>query len=74
MMSIERDTSSGMGKRSRYMLVESSDRGLSTIAVIEGLRPAACVLRFLRGSHLETADYRLAIKTMAEIDSKEGGV
>lgn len=56
----------------RYEVIDFGERDQAMIAVIEGLRPAACVLRFLRGSHLQPADYALAVNTMAEIDAREG--
>ena len=56
----------------KYQLIEIGDHDHVMIAVIEGLKPAACVLRFLKGSLLQPLEYQLAIKTMEEIDKAEG--
>lgn len=58
--------------KSRYKLIEIGDHDHVSIAVIDGLKPAACVLRFLKGSLLQPLEYQLAIKTMEEIDKTEG--
>lgn len=60
-------------KKPRYRIYDSVDRGSSTLAIVEGLLPAACVLRFLKGSRLEIPEYRIALDTMAEIDARGGG-
>ncbi len=57
----------------KYEVMEIGDRGHTMIAVIDGLKAAACVLRFLKGSHLQPKEYQLAIDVMAEIDAREGG-
>lgn len=55
----------------KYEVMEIGDRGHTMIAVIDGLKAAACVLRFLKGSHLQPKEYQLAIDVMAEFDDKE---
>lgn len=57
----------------KYEVMEIGDRNHTMIAVIDGLKAAACVLRFLKGSHLQPKEYQLAIDVMAEIDAREGG-
>lgn len=57
-----------------FEVMETGDRNHTKIAVIYGLKAAACVLRFLKGSHLQPNEYQLAIDVMAEIDAREGGV
>lgn len=54
-------------KKSLYVLTND---GNGTLAVIEGLRAAACVLRFLKGAHLRQDEYQLALDTMSAIDAK----
>lgn len=60
-------------KKPRYKIYDSVDRGSSTLAIVEGLLPAACVLRFLEGARLEIPEYKIALATMAEIDARGGG-
>ena len=72
MLSMECLPSKNMEKP-RYKIYDSVNRGSSTIAIIEGLLPAACVLRFLKGSRMEIPEYKIALDTMAEIDAREGG-
>ena len=60
-------------KKPRYRIYDSIDHGSSTIAIVDGLLPAACVLRFLKGSRLEIQEYKIALATMAEIDARGGG-
>ena len=57
--------------REEYEVMEIGDRDRTMIAVIDGLKAAACVLRFLKGSHLQPSEYQLAINVMAEIDARE---
>ena len=57
----------------RYEVIDIGGHSHSMIAVIDGLKPAACVLRFLKGSHLQPEEYQLAVNTMEEIDDMEGG-
>lgn len=54
-------------KKALYAIIND---GSSTLAVIEGLRAAACVLRFLKGAHLRQDEYQLALDTMSAIDAK----
>lgn len=56
---------------SRYEVIDIRDSNHTKIAVIDGLKAAACVLRFLKGSHLQPMEYQLAINVMEEIDSRE---
>ena len=58
---------------SRYEVIDIRDSNHTKIAIIDGLKAAACVLRFLKGSHLQPNEYQLAIDVMAEIDAREGG-
>ena len=71
MLSIERLHPGDIGRRAKYTIVSTGERDHAVVAIIDGLRPTACVLRFLKGSHLQPLDYQLAIKTMAEIDEGE---
>ena len=67
MLSIRKTREGGPG----YEVIEIGDRNREMIAVVDGLKPAACVLRFLKGAHLQPQEYQLAVNTMAEIDARE---
>lgn len=69
MLSIRKMREGGPG----YEVIDIGDRNRITIAAVEGLKPAACILRFLKGAHLQPQEYQLAVNTMAEIDTREGG-
>lgn len=73
MLSIERISPGDIGRKSKYRIISVGDRDHAIIAVIEGLKPAACVLRFLKGSHLQPQEYTLALSVMSEIDAAERG-
>ena len=71
MLSIERLHPGDLGKLAKYRIISIGDRDHGVIAVVDGLKPAACVLRFLKGAHLQPQEYQLAMQTMAEIDARE---
>lgn len=58
-------------RESRYRIVEIGGCSHATIAVVEGLKAAGCMLRFLKGAHLQPQEYQLVIDTMEEIDTRE---
>lgn len=71
MLSIERVPSKNIVQISKFRIVEVDERDNRAIATVEGLTPAACLLRFLKGSHLAPREYQLAVNTMAEIDTRK---
>lgn len=60
------------GEESKYEMLDFEDHNRARIAVIDGLKPAACIMRFIKGAHLQPDDYQLAVNTMAEIDARKG--
>lgn len=67
MLSIERITGNGQGEKPRYRLIDIG-KSRATIAVVDGLERAGCLLRFLKGSLLKPEEYALAVEAMREID------
>lgn len=70
MLSIERLKAGDNRRYGRYRVI-NADRDCTTVAVVDGLEKAACLLRFLRGAHLQPAEYEYAITTMREIDAED---
>ena len=70
MLSIERLNPGEKKRYGRYRVI-NADRDSTTVAVVDGLEKAACLLRFLKGSLLQPEEYRLALETMKEIDAED---
>ena len=70
MLGIERVRKHG---KTKYLVIDiGSERRV--IAEMDGLKEAGCMLRFLKGAHLQPPEYQLVIATMTQIDAKEGSV
>lgn len=70
MLSIEKLSPGAHGGKTRYRVVDIG-RDRTTIAVVEGLERAGCLLRFLKGSLLHPTEYDLAVDTMRSVDAED---
>ncbi len=58
-------------KGSKYFIVESRGKEKITIASVSSLEKAGCLIRFLSGANIKESEYKLAVRTMQEIDREE---
>ena len=70
MLSIEKIAAGAHGKKTRYRVVDIG-RDRATVAIVDGLERAGCLVRFLKGSMLRPSEYDLAVDTMQAIDAED---
>lgn len=73
MLSIEKLAAGAHGEKARYRVVDIG-RDRATVAVVDGLERAGCLLRFLKGSMLRPSEYGLAVDTMKAIDANDASL
>lgn len=71
MLSLEKISAGAYGRKTRYQIVDIG-RGRVTIATVDGLEKAGCLLRFLKGALLQPQEYKLAVETMRQVDAENG--
>lgn len=68
MLQIERiETKNG----SKYFISGINRKEKNTLATVNSLEKAGCLLRFLSGASIKGQEYTLAVETMQEIDREE---